>query len=89
MTNGTEGDEANEQAIAAFMARVAALPVTSALPDPVQVWCKAQLFERWSQERRARLPITVMQPIEIAASLIGAVWLVYSSLSYLFRIHAG
>ncbi len=89
MTNRTEGDEANDQAIAAFMARVAALPVTSTLPDPMQVWCKAQLLERWSAGRRARLPITVMQPIEIAASLIGAVWLFYSSLSYLFRVYAG
>ena len=89
MTNGTDRDEASEQAIAAFMARVAALPVTSTLPDSMQVWCKAQLLERWSAERRARLPITVMQPIEIAASLIGAVWLFYSWLSYLFRVYAG
>ncbi len=89
MTNGTEGHEANEQAIAEFMARVAALPVTSTLPDPMHVWWKAQLLERWSGERRARLPITVMQPIEIAASLVGAVWLFYSSLSYLFRAYAG
>ena len=89
MTNGTQGDEAYEQAIAEFMARVSALPVTSRLPDPTQVWCRAQLLERWSAERRARLPITVMRPIEIAASLIGAVWLFYSSLSYLFRIFAG
>ncbi len=89
MTNGTQGDEANEQAIAAFMARVSALPVTSTLPDPMQVWCRAHLLERWSAERRARLPITVMRPIEIAASLIGAVWLFYSSLSYLFRAYAG
>ena len=85
MTNGTDGDEANDQAIASFMARVAALPVPSTLPDPMQVWCRAQLLARWSAERRARLPITVMQPIEIAATLIGAVWLFYSSLSYIFR----
>jgi hypothetical protein len=85
MTQDTEGHDANEPAIAEFMARVAALLVTSTLPDPMQVWWKAQLLERWSRERRARLPITVMQPIEIAASLIGAVWLFYSSLLYLLR----
>ena len=84
MTNGTQGDEANEQAIAVFMSRVSALPVSSTLPDPMQVWCRAQLLERWSAERTARLPIAVMTPIEIAASLIGAVCLFYSSLSYLF-----
>ena len=89
MTNGTQGDEAHEQVIAAFMARVSALPVTSTLPDPMQVWCRARLLERWSAERRARLPVTVMRPIEIAASVLGAVWLFYSSLSYLFRAYAG
>ncbi|HJZ75247.1 MAG TPA: hypothetical protein VKE51_26115 [Vicinamibacterales bacterium] len=88
MTDRTQGDEAHEQAIAAFMARVSALPVTSTLPDPTH-WCRAQLLERWSAERRVRLPITVMRPIEIAASLTGAVWLFYSSLSYLFRAYAG
>ena len=88
MTNGTQGDEAHEQAIAAFMARMSALPERPTLPDPMQVWCRAQLLERWSADRRARLPITVMRPIEIAASLIGAVWLLYSSLSY-FRAYAG
>jgi len=55
----------------------------------MQVWCRAQLLERWSAERRARLPITVMPPIEIAASLTGAMWLFYSSLSYLFRAYVG
>ena len=89
MTNETEGAEPNEQAIAEFMTQVAALPVTSALPDPVHVWWKAQLLERWSNDRRARLPISVMLPIEAAASLIGAMWLVYSWLSYLFRASAG
>jgi hypothetical protein len=89
MTNGAESHEPDDQAIAEFMARVAALPVTSTLPDPTRLWWKAQLLARWSGERRARLPITVMQPIEIGASLIGAMWLFYSSLSYLFRVHAG
>jgi hypothetical protein len=58
-------------------------------PDPIQVWWKARLLERWNEERRARIPITVMQPIEIAASPMGAVWLFYSSLSCLFRAFAG
>jgi len=89
MTNGTHVDEAHEHAIAAFMARVAALPGPATLPDPLQVWCKAQLLERWSAERRAQLPIAVAAPMEIAASVIGAVWLAYSSLSYLFRAYAG
>ena len=89
MTDGAHENEADEQTIAAFMAHVSMLPMTSVLPHPVQVWCRAQLLERWRAERRARRPISVMRPIEIAATLIGAVWLFYSSLSYLFRAYTG
>jgi len=89
MTNGTDDHEGNEQAIVEFMRRLAALPVPLTLPDPMYLWWKAQLLQRRSAERRARLPIDVMQPIEIAAGLTAAVWLFYSSLSYLFRPYAG
>jgi hypothetical protein len=89
MTNGTERDEGNEQSIAEFMTRVAALPVPVTLPDPMYLWWKAHLLQRRDAERRARLPIDVVQPIEIATGLIAAVWLFYSSLSYFFRPYAG
>jgi hypothetical protein len=89
MTDGTERDEGNDQPIAEFMTRVAALPVTMTLPDPMYLWWKAHLLQRRDAERRARLPIDVMQPIEIAAGLIAAVWLFYSSLWYLFRPYMG
>ncbi len=71
------------------MTRVAALPVTLTLPDPMYLWWKAQLLQSRDAERRARFPIDVMHPIEIAAGVIAAVWLFYSSLSYLFRPYAG
>jgi hypothetical protein len=89
MTNGTERHGADEQAIAAFMTRVAALPVTLTLPDPMYLWWKAQLLQRREAERRARFPIDVIQPIEIAAGLLAAVWLFYSSLWHLLRPYAG
>jgi hypothetical protein len=89
MTYGTEPEEGNEQPIAEFMTRVAALPVTVTLPDPMYVWWKAHFLQRRDEERRARLPIDVVHPIEIAAGLFAAVWLFYSSLSYLFRAYAG
>ena len=85
MTHGTEGDDANEEAIAEFMTRVATLPGTLTLPDPMYLWWKAQLLQRRSAERRARLPVDVMQTIEMAAGLVAAVWLFYSSLSSVFR----
>ena len=89
MTNGTERDEGNERPIAEFMTCVAALPVTVTLPDPMYLWWKAHFLQRRDAGQLARLPIDVMQPIEIAAGLIAAVWLFYSSLSYLLRPYAG
>src|SRR5260370_9114290 len=80
MTNGTERHGADEQAIAAFMTRVAALPVTLTLPDPMYLWWKAQLLQRREAGRRARFPVDVIQPIEIAAGLLAAGRLFPSSL---------
>ena len=80
MTNGIAPDEANDQAIAQFMARIAALPVTMTLSDPMHLWWKAHFLQRQDAARRARFPIDVALPIEIAAGLITAVWLAYSSL---------
>ena len=85
MTNGIERYDADEQAIAEFMTRVAALPVSATLPDPLYLWWKAHLLQHRDAQRRARLPIDAMQPVEIAAGLIAAAWLFYSSLSHLLR----
>jgi len=89
MADQTERDEGNDQPIAEFMARVAALPVTVTLPDPMYLWWKAHLLQRRDAERLALFPIDVVQPIEIATGLVAALWLFYSSLSYLFRAYAG
>ncbi|MBI4265371.1 MAG: hypothetical protein HY657_13435 [Acidobacteria bacterium] len=84
MTTWFDLAESEERAVAAFMARVAALPTTATAPDAVQLWLKAQLLRRWDAERRAQLPLDVMQPIEIAAGLAAAALLLYLSLPRLF-----
>lgn len=85
MTNWFTLNEQDEQAIAAFMARVASLPTTAATgPDAMQLWWKAQLLRRWDAERRAQLPLDLMQPVEIAAGLAAAAFLLYLSIPRLF-----
>jgi hypothetical protein len=84
MTDWFELNEDDERAIAAFMARVSALPTAAAAPDPRQLWWKAQLLRRWDAERRAQIPLDVMHPFEIAAGLGTAGLLLYWSLPYLF-----
>ena len=85
MTNWFSLSEQDEQTIAAFMARVAALPTAAtAGPDAMQLWWKAQLLRRWDAERRAQLPLDLMQPVEIAAGLAAAAFLLYLSIPRLF-----
>jgi hypothetical protein len=84
MRHETEDDGANEQAVAEFMSRVAALPPAATLPDPSYVWWNAELLRRQDAQRRVMRPIEMMQPVQIAAGVIAAVWLFYSSLWPLF-----
>ena len=86
MTNPFDLGEHDEQAIAAFMSRVAELRIPnpeSRIPDSTQLWWKAQLLKKWEAERRAQWPLVVMQPVEIAGGLVAAVLLLYWSLPYL------
>jgi hypothetical protein len=84
MTDWFELSQHDEEAVAAFMSRVAALPTEYRAVDPMYLWWKAQLLRRWDAERRVQLPLDVMQPIEIAAGLGAAAFLVYRSLPFLF-----
>lgn len=84
MTNWFELKEDDDRAVAAFMARVAALPTPMVTPDAMQLWWKAQLLRRWDAERRAHVPLDVVQPFEIAAGLGAAAFLLYLSFPYLF-----
>jgi hypothetical protein len=88
MTGDVNHDEADEQPIVEFMARVSALQVCVTLPDSTYVWWKAQLLRRHDARRRATSPIDAMQPIQIAAGVVAAVWLFYSSVWPLLRLYA-
>ena len=63
-----------EDAIATFMDRVAALrdDQQAQLPDPAVLWWRAQFVRRWNNERKAQMPLDVIDPIQIAAGLVAA-----------------
>jgi hypothetical protein len=84
MTNWFDLSEQDERAIATFVARVAQLPTAVVSHDPMQLWWKAQLLRRWDAERRAQVPLDLMDPIEIAAGLAVAGLLLYLSLPRMF-----
>jgi hypothetical protein len=63
-----------EDAVAAFMGRVAVLrdDQQAQLPDPAVLWWRAQFVRRWNSERKAQAPLDVIDPIQIVAGLIAA-----------------
>ena len=67
-----ELEQEDERAVAAFMARVAALPATMRPADPMPLWWKAQLLQRWDASRRVQAPLDVVERIEIVAGLVAA-----------------
>jgi len=73
MAKWPELEDDDERMVAAFMARVAALPAANVtLPDPMPLWWKGQLVRRWEAERQAQQPLDVMERVEIAAGLAAA-----------------
>ena len=86
MTEWFDLDREEEQAVAAFMSRVAGLRIPnpqSRIPDPAELWCKATLLRKWEAERRVQRPLDIMLPIEIAGGLVAAGLLLYWSIPYL------
>lgn len=81
---GRRIQEPDEQAIAAFMARLSALPCDAPLGDPACVWWQARLRHRWDAERRAQLPLDLMSYIEVAAGLGTAAFLLHLAIPYVF-----
>ncbi len=77
-------DERGEEAVGAFMTRVAALPPPPSNLQATQIWWKAQLLRRWDAERQVTAPLDFMQPVELVAGVAGVVILLYRSLPYLF-----
>ena len=83
-----ELSEAEERAIAGFMARMAAIDPRGALPrmpEAGPLWWKAQLLRRWDAERRVQAPLDAMHPIQIAAGLAAAAMLLVWVLPQVLR----
>jgi hypothetical protein len=76
MTHWFELDEADERAVAAFMARLAARPPVASPQDPMRIWWKAQLLQRWDAQRRVQAPLDVAERVEIVAGLAAAIGLI-------------
>jgi len=90
--NQAEITAAEEQALTMFMQQLRAAPADASMrvPGPDILWLKAQLVQRWEVHRKVQLPIDVMEPFEIAASLAAAVllltWSVPSAFDWLPRL---
>jgi hypothetical protein len=70
--------------------RAAPADASMRVPGPDILWLKAQLIQRWDAQRRVQMPIDVMEPFEIAASLVAAMlllaWSVPSAFEWLPRL---
>ena len=86
LTRGVTAQE--EQAVTAFMERLAKVPAASRCPDADVVWWKAQLLARWDAERKVQMPLDVMEPIQIAAGFVAAGLLLIWSLPSIMRLLA-
>jgi len=66
-------------AVAAWMQKLAALPLERGLSDPAFLWWKGELLRRWDAQRRMAAPVERAEPIQVAIGLAGTlallVWL--------------
>lgn len=85
MTNG-DLTTADEQLLTTFMQQLRATPldVIPRIPDARVLWLKSQLVQRWDAQRKVQLPMDVMEPFEILASLAAAVLLLAWSMPSAF-----
>jgi hypothetical protein len=84
---GLSGED--ERLVGGFMSKVATLPVPDSGPEVSAIWFKAQLLRRWDAERRAQLPLDVIERVEIVAGLATAVLLLVWALPSLTRVVTG
>jgi hypothetical protein len=85
MTSGqvTAGEE---RMVVTFMERLRTTPpgVVPRMPAADVLMLKAQLVRRWDAQRKVRLPIDVMEPFEIAATIAAAGLLLFWSIPSAF-----
>jgi len=77
---------ADEQVVSTFMQRLRAAPldVSPRMPATDVLMLKAQLIRRWDAQQKVRLPIDVMEPFEMAATLAAAALLLFWSIPSAF-----
>jgi hypothetical protein len=77
---------ADERMVIAFMQQLRATPlgVVPRMPAADVLMLKAQLVRRWDAQRKVRLPIDVMEPFEIAATIAAAGLLLFWSIPSAF-----
>jgi hypothetical protein len=63
-----------EEDVRAWMRELADIPVNGRpLPDPRQLWWKAELLKRWDEQRQAVAPIERAEPVQVSIGLAGTV----------------
>ena len=79
---------ADDEQLAAYMTRVAGLPLSknARMPDADLLWVKAQMLRRWEVERKVQAPLDLMEPVQIAAGLVAAGVLLVWSLPSLLKV---
>lgn len=83
---------AEERAVAAFMDRLRAAPLDARprLAGADVLRLKGRLVKQWNDQRKVRMPIDLMEPVEIAASVVAAglllFWAVPSALDWIPRL---
>jgi hypothetical protein len=71
-----------EDDVRAWMRELAAVSIDGRpLPDPRQLWWKAELLRRWDAQRQAGAPIERAEPVQVSIGLAGVVVL----LAWLWR----
>jgi hypothetical protein len=75
-----------ERVVAAFMDRLRAAPidVSPSIPGADVLWLKARLIRQWDAQRKVRRPIEVMEPVELAAGVMAAGFLLFWSVPSAF-----
>ena len=88
----TDITPADERLVATFMDRLRAAPLDAKprMPPADVLRIKARLIREWDAHRKVRLPLELMAPVEIAASVAAAMlllfWSVPSAFSWLPKL---
>ena len=76
-----------DRVVAGFMdrLRIAPLQVSPQIPGADVLWLKVRLIRQWEAQRKVRMPIDFMEPVEIAAGIMAAGFLLFWALPSAFE----